>query len=197
MGEQRCGGLGGGGEISAAAPRASMGLSCGGEAAAAPQAAARRRDARVGPRPPSTTAGSVPVPTASTARSTSGCHRRRLLCLPRHGGRQVGEEHRAWGFYQGRRGFFGEDCANCCRQTIPSVRTGSSPPSTSRSSSYSARAARRFILDHAPKPATNETTMPLSLLSKCRPRGGFSQKICVRRRGCLSVVRALISFLTI
>ena len=56
MGEQRRGGLGGSGEISAAALRASMGLTCGGEAAAAPQAATRRRDARAGPRPPATTA---------------------------------------------------------------------------------------------------------------------------------------------
>ena len=75
------------------------------------------------------------------------------------------------------------------------VRTGFS--STSRNSSYSARAARRFILDHAPKPATNETTMPLSLLSKCRPRGGFSREGGFRKKksacrwGRLSVVHAL------
>ena len=112
MGEQRRGGLGGSGEISAAALRASMGLTCGGEAAAAPQAAARRRDARAGPRPPATTAG-------SSGHRTRACrkHRAEHLGLPppppslpaatwwpsgRRGAPRVGILSREEGIFRGR-----------------------------------------------------------------------------------------------
>ena len=77
MGERHCGGLDGGGEISASAPRARMGLSCGGEAAAAPQAATRRRDARAGPRPPAITAPQAAAlrgaPRVAVAAAFSAC----------------------------------------------------------------------------------------------------------------------------
>ena len=45
-----------------------------------------------------------------------------------------------------------------------------------RCTSYSARGRRCPISDHARKPATNEPTARLFLLSNCQLRGGFSQK---------------------